>query len=996
MAGCLKSDRRINARLTEGTEAPQHIAYKCANGLWDVALPLTIDDRHVATVFTGQFFYDDEKIDIDAFRTRAVELGFEEAAYLEALGRVPILSHDHVEQTIHFLADLVGMLGELGLSAQKRDEDHAALGASRERYQQLFEAESDAVLLIDGETGRILEANGAAEAMYGYSKAELLALTNEDLSAEPEETRAVTRGTPVAPDEVVTIPLRLHRRKDGSTFSVEITGRFFEQEGRSVHIAAIRDVTERHLAARELQESREVLRAVLDGIPARVFWKDRDLNYLGCNAPFARDAGVESPEEVVGKDDYAMGWREQADLYRTDDRLVIESGTARMEIEEPQTTPSGGRIALLTSKLPLRDDQGDVVGVLGTYLDITQRRQAEHALRQSRRLYEAFINATDDMAFLKDGESRYVIVNEANAAFFGLSAEEVVGRTDAELMPPESAANCRASDLEALCGGGVASSHEEIDGRVYETRKFAVQLDDERLGVGGYVRDVTERALAEQALEKRLIALTRPLEDPGTIAFEDLFDVAEIQRLQDDFARATGVASVITDLDGTPITTPSNFCRLCQDIIRQTETGRANCFNSDAALGRLRANGPLIQPCLSGGLWDAGAGIAVGGRNIANWLIGQVRDETQTEEHMADYAREIGADVQEFLDAFREVPTMPRAHFEQVANALYSLASQLSTTAYQNVQQARFIAAQRAAEAEVTRLNADLERRVAQRTEQLEVTNRELESFAYSISHDLRAPLRALDGFSEILLQDYDEVLDDTGRAHLRRIKGAASHMAGLMDGLLQLSRLNREELDFQDLDLSAMAGAAVAALREGDPARDVVVEVAPDLVVRADPKLMRAVLENLLGNAWKFTSRHETAHIEVGAGRTDAGGSVLRPRRRRRVRYALRQEPLRRLPAPAHAGRVRGHRDRSRDRAAHRAPPRRHGLGRGRGRAGRDFLVHARAAGRRLSACGRRRSSPADAGRPQASGVASSSSTRPSRDCGARMRSTSAPTATA
>ena len=121
VAGCLESDRRVNQRLVEGLEAPQHIAYKCANGLWDVAFPLIIDGRHVATVFTGQFFYDDETIDIDAFRARAAELGFDEHGYLEALKCVPVLSHDQVEQTIDFLADLVGMLGELGLSALRRE-----------------------------------------------------------------------------------------------------------------------------------------------------------------------------------------------------------------------------------------------------------------------------------------------------------------------------------------------------------------------------------------------------------------------------------------------------------------------------------------------------------------------------------------------------------------------------------------------------------------------------------------------------------------------------------------------------------------------------------------------------------------------------------------------------------------------------------------------------------------------------------------------------------
>ncbi len=193
-------------------------------------------------------------------------------------------------------------------------------------------------------------------------------------------------------------------------------------------------------------------------------------------------------------------------------------------------------------------------------------------------------------------------------------------------------------------------------------------------------------------------ALPRPLDQPERVTFEDLFDPGDIQRIQDDFSAATGVASIITRPDGTPITRPSNFCRLCRDVIRCTEIGRRNCFHSDSALGGRHPGGPRIQPCLSGGLWDAGTSICVGDRHIANWLIGQVRDETQSEQGMLEYARTIGADETAFLEAFREVPVMSLARFTQVAQALFTLASQLSGAAYQNVQQARFIGERQQAE----------------------------------------------------------------------------------------------------------------------------------------------------------------------------------------------------------------------------------------------------------------------------------------------------------
>ena len=231
-----------------------------------------------------------------------------------------------------------------------------------------------------------------------------------------------------------------------------------------------------------------------------------------------------------------------------------------------------------------------------------------------------------------------------------------------------------------------------------------MDLDDLSQGVTFTALDITDRKRAEIALENRIVALTQPLDSVEPIRFEDLFSLDEIQTIQDGFAKATGVASIITTVDGTPITKPSNFCRLCSDIIRKTEKGCINCYTSDAALGQYHPDGPIIHPCMSSGLWDAGASISVGGKHIANWLVGQVRDETQTEEAMRDYARKIGADETDFMDAFHEVPAMSHEQFEHVAQSLFTLANQLSTTAYQNVQQARFITERKQAEADMESL----------------------------------------------------------------------------------------------------------------------------------------------------------------------------------------------------------------------------------------------------------------------------------------------------
>jgi light-regulated signal transduction histidine kinase (bacteriophytochrome) len=166
---------------------------------------------------------------------------------------------------------------------------------------------------------------------------------------------------------------------------------------------------------------------------------------------------------------------------------------------------------------------------------------------------------------------------------------------------------------------------------------------------------------------------------------------------------------------------------------------------------------------------------------------------------------------------------------------------------------------------EVRSANADLERRVTERTRQLEAANRELEAFAYAVSHDLRAPLRSMSGFSQILQETAPAGLDEKSRHYLQRIHDASMRMSGLIEDLLNLSRIGRSELTARPISLSQVAAEAAAAIRERHPKRDVQLDVAQGLEVNADPRLLRIALENLLSNAWKYTARASQASVSVG-----------------------------------------------------------------------------------------------------------------------------------
>ncbi|MEO5565395.1 MAG: CHASE domain-containing protein [Luteimonas sp.] len=179
------------------------------------------------------------------------------------------------------------------------------------------------------------------------------------------------------------------------------------------------------------------------------------------------------------------------------------------------------------------------------------------------------------------------------------------------------------------------------------------------------------------------------------------------------------------------------------------------------------------------------------------------------------------------------------------------------------------------AEAEVLALNRTLEARVEARTRELTIANQELESFAYSVSHDLRAPLRAIDGFSRLLDEQYGDAIDAQGHEYLARVRNAAGRMGSLIESLLKMARLGRSGIKPAAVDLSGLVREIVAELRADQPQRNVDVEVEPGLVANGDPTLVRNLLQNLVGNAWKFTSRRETARIVIG--RDDAGAFFVR-----------------------------------------------------------------------------------------------------------------------
>ncbi|MGI6450996.1 MAG: PocR ligand-binding domain-containing protein [Desulfitobacteriia bacterium] len=254
--------------------------------------------------------------------------------------------------------------------------------------------------------------------------------------------------------------------------------------------------------------------------------------------------------------------------------------------------------------------------------------------------------------------------------------------------------------------------------------------------------------------------------------FSDLFDIHEIQRIQDLFSAATGVPSIITEPDGTPITKPSNFCTLCSEIIRKSEIGLKNCLSSDSIIGRPKTNGPRIQKCLSGGLIDAGVGIFFGGKQIAVWLVGQVLYEDFKIEEMLKYADVIGVDRDIYKYELLKVKRMDRKQFENICNFLHFIAQMLSQYALKNIFLTQELDRKIFNEMKMKTIKEELETMVAQRTNQLQELNAELEESNAMLEEEVRERQKA-----EIALLSLNYRLEEKVKERTAELERAYSEL---------------------------------------------------------------------------------------------------------------------------------------------------------------------------------------------------------------------------
>jgi len=396
---CEESD----TNLSKGVEPGKHRIYRCLNNMWDVATPIMADGTQMGNLFIGQFMFDDESLDYDYFRSRAEFFGFDEKEYISALERVPRRSREQIETVMKFcirLADAISTLSyknmRLVREAAVREKLITEIRHREEDYGSLFEFLTDAVSLIDNETGRILKVNSAASELYGYSIEELLKMKNTDLSAEPEKTETASRIAPEKPGLAFTVPLRYYRKKDGTVFPVEIRARFFVRNGRHVHIAAARDITERMKTEEKLRRSEEHFRLLTESMKDIVWILDVESERFTYMSPSVEKLRGYTAEEVMAVPaDEALtpeSYRLVKELHSRRIEELVASGQNKERFntqDVEQRCKDGSTVWTEAITCCSRNEKTGRLEIRGVTRDISKRRKAEEELSKSRELLNA-------------------------------------------------------------------------------------------------------------------------------------------------------------------------------------------------------------------------------------------------------------------------------------------------------------------------------------------------------------------------------------------------------------------------------------------------------------------------------------------------------------------------------------------------------------------------------------------------------------------------------
>jgi PAS domain S-box-containing protein len=695
---------------------------------------------------------------------------------------------------------------EIGLNPIKTDQGTMVLGTivditerkraeeklrrSQEQLAGIIGSAMDAIISVD-EDQHIVLFNSAAERMFLCPSDEALGqpldrfIPQRFRSGHSSHIEDFGR-THVTKRSMGALGAIFGLRSDGEEFPMEASISQLESEGRKFYTVILRDITERKRSEASLDETNRTLQTFIQASPLAIVALDMERRITLWNPAAERLFGW-TQSEVIGRPLPTIPNEDvENQLALREQFLGAGASAAISNMETRRLRKDGSFVDVSLSVAPLRVAEGSIVGTIGIFADITERKRAEERFR--------LVVEAAPSAMLMVGEDGLInLVNQQAEHLFGYEREQLLGQP-VEMLVPERYRSRHPG-------------HRQLFAQHPTTRSMGAGRD-----LYGLRKDGSEVPIE--------IGLNPIQTNEGAFVLASIIDITERKRAEERFRQViehSPNGMVIVDGDGKITLVNSQIEELFgyrrEELLAQSiEMLVPQRFQAHHASDR---SAFIAQP--------------------STRAMGAGRDLYGRRKDGSEFPVEIGLNP---LDT------------EQGMLVLGTIVD---------------ITERKHAERELRRLNEELELRVQERTAQLQAANKELEAFSYSVSHDLRAPLRHINGFSQALLEDYSDKLDEEGRSFLREVRSASQEMAQLIDDVLQLARVTRSELRREAVDLSELALSVVTEIQKRAAERTVSVNVEEGLVTRGDKRLLRIVLSNLLGNAWKFTSHQEQSEISFG-----------------------------------------------------------------------------------------------------------------------------------